>query len=93
MSGAVLDIGEDRDTESTRHLLDQIFTSYQFKSTITVSMDMRNPFMHSIENIAPISEIVYDMFHMVKYLNDAIDKVKRIEVKRNDTLKNCRYVC
>jgi len=48
--------------------------------------------MHSIENKAPNAEIIHDKFHLVKYLNDAIDKVRRREVRKNDTLKNCRYV-
>jgi len=28
----------------------------------------------------------------VKYLNDAVDKVRRREVKRNDLLKNTKYL-
>ena len=91
-SGVILDIGEDRDTESTKQLLDKTFTSKQLKSINTVSMDMWKPFMHSIENKAPNAEIVHDKFHLVKYLNDAIDKVRRREVKKNEALKNCRYV-
>jgi len=40
----------------------------------------------------PNAQIVHDRFHLVKYLNQAIDKVRRREVKTQQELKNTRYV-
>jgi transposase len=91
-SGTILDIGEHRDTASTELLLDKTFTQDQLKSINTVSMDMWKPYMQSVELKAPNAEIVHDKFHLVKYLNDAIDKVRRREVKKNEVLKNSRYI-
>jgi transposase len=91
-SGVIMDVGENRDTASTEELLEKTFTPNQLKSIQTVSMDMWKPYMQSIEVMAPNAEIVHDRFHLVKYLNDAIDKVRRREVKSNDVLKNSRYV-
>lgn len=91
-SGVVLDVGEHRDTESTERLLGNTFTQGQLQSINTISMDMRKPYMQAIDLMAPNAEVVHDKFHLVKYLNDAIDKVRRREVQKNDVLRNSRYV-
>ena len=51
-----------------------------WKAYITVSKEM-------LQN----SEIVHDRFHLIKYLNNAIDKVRRREVKTNEELINSRW--
>ena len=38
--------------------------------------------------LLPNTSIVHDGFHLEKYLNDAIDKVRRREVKQRKELKN-----
>jgi transposase len=40
----------------------------------------------------PQAKIVHDKFHLIKYLNEAIDKVRRREVKQHTQLKESRYV-
>jgi len=47
--------------------------------------------MSGFWGILPNASIVHDRFHLVKYLNDAIDKVRRREVKQHHELKNRRY--
>jgi len=91
-SGVILDVGEGRDTSSTERLLDKTFTKNQLESINTVSMDMWRPYMQSVERKVSNAEIVHDKFHLVKYLNEAIDKVRRREVQNNEVLKNSRYV-
>jgi transposase len=39
----------------------------------------------------PESQIVFDKFHLVKSLNEALDEVRRLERKGNELLKNHRY--
>jgi transposase len=34
---------------------------------------------------------VHDRFHLIKYLNEAVDNVRRREQKKNQILKNSRY--
>ena len=48
--------------------------------------------MSATKEILPKAEIVHDRFHLVGYLNDAVDKVRRREVKRNHELKNTKYL-
>lgn len=91
-SGIVLDVGENRDTKSAERLIEQTFTTRQKENINTVSMDMWKPYINAVENILPNAEIVHDKFHLIKYLNEAIDKIRRREVKGNGMLKNSRYV-
>jgi transposase len=91
-SATVLDVGERRDTQSARDLIEQTFTQKQRENINTVSMDMWKPYIKAVESTLPNAEIVHDKFHLIKYLNEAIDKVRRREVKSNDMLRNSRYV-
>jgi transposase len=38
------------------------------------------------------AEIVHARFHLVKYLNDAVDKVKQIDVKNYSELIKTKYI-
>jgi len=57
-----------------------------------VSMDMSVPFQSGAANYLPNSNITFDKFHVVKLLNDAVDKVRRSEQKLNPLLKKSRYI-
>lgn len=54
-------------------------------------MDMWKPYMNIANKILPDAQIVHDKFHLIKYLTDAIDKVRRSEVKTNEELRDSRY--
>lgn len=45
-------------------------------------MDMWRPFRKSTGNHAPNARIVFDKFHVLRHLSDALDKVRRSEYKR-----------
>jgi transposase len=90
-SGCVIDIEEGRSIESTEKLLDKSLTGKQQKNVKTISMDMWKSYMSIAKEKLPNAEIVHDKFHLIKYLNEAIDKVRKREVKTNVELKNSRY--
>ena len=56
------------------------------------SMDMSKSYKAGRQEYFAHSEVVYDRFHIKKGLNDAIDKVRRDEVKEVETLKKTRYI-
>jgi transposase len=56
-----------------------------------VSMDMSLAFIAGVVDKLPDSQIVFDKFHIIKMLNEALDEVRRIERKGNEMLKNHRY--
>ena len=45
-------------------------------------MDMWPAFRNSLERHCPKAEIVFDKFHVLKHLSDALDLVRRMEYKR-----------
>lgn len=91
VSGCVLDVEEDRTKEACKKLLSNSLTPEQLDSVSAISMDMWKPFLHTAQEMLPNASIVHDRFHLVKYLNEAIDKVRRREVKQHEDLKNSRY--
>ena len=54
----------------------------QRKNIKLAVMDMWKPFRNSLHDHAPQAEIIYDKFHVLGHLNDAIDKVRRQEYMR-----------
>lgn len=45
-------------------------------------MDMWRPFRNSVERNAPSAGIVFDKFHIMRHLGDALDQVRRNEYRR-----------
>jgi transposase len=90
-SGCVLDVEEDRTKEACKKLLSNSLTTEQLGKVSAISMDMWKAFIQTAQEILPNASIVHDRFHLVKYLNEAIDKVRRREVKQHQDLKNSRY--
>ena len=89
--GYIIDIEEGRTKSATEKLLDNSLTLQQQEEVQTISMDMWEAYMSVSKMKLPNAEIVHDKFHLIKYLNDAIDKVRRREVKTNTELKNSRW--
>ncbi len=90
-SGSIIDVEEDRTKESVRKLLDKSLTGEQQQGAQTISMDMWKAYLSVAKEKLPGAEIVHDRFHLVKYLNEAIDKVRKREVKTNEELRDSRY--
>ena len=88
----ILDVEMDRKKTSVKKLFDKVLTANQKNEIQTISVDMWKPYLTVSEKELPNADIVHDRFHLVKYLNDGIDKVRRREVKTNDELKNTRFV-
>ncbi len=56
------------------------------------SMDMSPSFISGVRDNFPKAEIHFDRFHVVKLLNEAMDKVRQIERKEHDELKGYKYL-
>lgn len=91
ISGFVLDVGEGRSTDSCKDILTGSLTEGQRNSIAHISMDMWKAYINSVKELLPQAEIVHDRFHLIKHLNEAVDKVRRREVKKHKELKNIRY--
>ena len=45
-------------------------------------MDMWKPFRNSLAKHAPNARVVFDTFHIMRHLGDALDEVRRSEYRR-----------
>jgi transposase len=57
-----------------------------------VSCDMSPAFIKGVGENLPNAEIVFDKFHIIKIINEAVDKVRKEEAKTNPLLKDTKYV-
>jgi len=78
LEGRVIDVVEHRTIEATEQLLSSL-TGTQQEQVQAVAMDFWPAFIHTAAERLPQAEIVHDKFHISKYLNEAVDKVRRWE--------------
>lgn len=57
-----------------------------------VSCDMSPAFIKGVTENLPNTNITFDKFHILKIINEAVDKVRRAEAANNPLLKNTRYI-
>ncbi|ACF43515.1 transposase IS204/IS1001/IS1096/IS1165 family protein [Pelodictyon phaeoclathratiforme BU-1] len=74
----VLDVIEDRTLTATKKLLGTL-SKQQRKAVKSVSLDMWQAFATATHKLLPAADIVHDRFHISKYLNDAVNKVRHQE--------------
>ena len=94
----VLEVVDDRTEES----LNTFWTQYQpseLARVESVAMDMWTPYINSTRKHLPVADekIVFDKFHVMKHLGDAVDKVRRREHRElrsdgDDRLSKTRYL-
>ncbi len=58
----------------------------------SVSCDMSPAFIKGIRENLPNAQITFDKFHIIKIINEGLDKVRRAEAKENPILKGTRYL-
>jgi len=54
--------------------------------------DMSPAFISGVEKQFPEAQLTFDRFHVMKVINDAVDKVRREEIKDRPELKGSRYI-
>jgi transposase len=74
----VLEVVEDRTREAAGQLWDTL-NPEQKAAVEAVAVDMWAPFIQTIQTQGPDADVVHDKFHVSKYLNEAVDKVRRQE--------------
>jgi len=76
----VLEVVEGRKEENADKLW-KVLSAEQLGNIEAVSMDMWSAFINSTKKAVPDADIVHDKFHVSKYLNDAVNKVRQAEHK------------
>jgi transposase len=91
-------VGEERERQSLDAFWESL-TDEQLAGVEAVAMDMWEPFVQSTLSHVPgaAGKIVHDPFHLVKYMNEAVNEVRKSEQRRlqaqgNDILKSTRQL-
>ncbi|MCK5519713.1 MAG: ISL3 family transposase, partial [Candidatus Marinimicrobia bacterium] len=92
----VLEVVKDRKTDSVDELWESL-TETQKEGVEAVSMDFWKAYITGAKKHVPGASIVHDKFHIMKYMNEAVDKVRKVEnkelLKAKDTrLKGTKYL-
>jgi transposase len=76
----VLDVVPDRTSQSAEKVW-QTLPKEQREQIRAVAVDLLPAYVNSVKEQAPHADVVHDKFHLVKYLNEAVDQVRRAEHK------------
>jgi transposase len=58
----------------------------------TSCIDMSTGYISGMQEHFPDTAIVFDRFHVVKLLNEAMDKIRKLELKEHEILKGHKYL-
>jgi transposase len=73
--------GKDRSEESLREFFSELGKPKSARIRLAV-MDMWKPFRNATEACAPQAAILYDKFHVMRHLGEALDQVRKSESGR-----------
>ena len=97
-AGTVEFVCDDRGQESLEAYYRQ-FTREELFGVKAVAMDMWDPYIAATKAYVPGAnkKIVFDRFHVMRHVLDAVDKVRKVEHRQlhelgEDTLKGTRYL-
>ena len=95
MTGVVISAVEGRTKESVENLCTTSLTAptaHQRSKVETICTDMWDAYIYAAKAYFKQAKHCHDNFHLVGYLNKAVDKVRRREVKEHEILKNTKYL-
>lgn len=81
MKGRVIWLGEGKSAETLRQFFEAL-GAVRAQKLLLVAMDMSEAYVGVVRECAPEAEIVFDRFHVVKLLLEAVDEVRREECRR-----------
>jgi transposase len=95
-NGTVEYVVDERSQESLEEYY-RLFTEEECRSVKAVAMDMWDPYVAATRDWLPQADIVFDRFHVVGLVTQAVDKVRRQEHKLlkeqgDETLNKTRYL-
>jgi len=92
MTSRVIHACEGKDKETLNNIQQHLEYKGVPKEQITqISMDLSPAFIAGAAKSFPAAAITFDRFHVVKLLNEAMDKVRRVERIEHEALKGHKY--
>jgi len=94
-SGTVLHVGRGRDSKALEEFRRRV--RHRKKQIVAVAIDMSNTYTAWVKQVLPDAGIVYDHFHVIKLMNERMDKLRRSTMNKladeqKKELKNKRYL-
>jgi transposase len=94
-TGRVVWVGEGKTAATLGQFFEKLGPERSRRLKV-VAMDMSGSFLKAVRKWAPKADIVFDRFHVLKLLLDAVDEIRREECSRltgtaRKALKNTRY--
>ena len=95
--GKVLEVMKGRDKKSSQKLLRSVKSKNDCNNLQAVSMDMWKSYINASREVFPSVDIVHDKFHIIKYLNNGVDKTRKIEntklyKQKDKSLRRTKYL-
>ena len=92
----VLDVAPKRDEEAVKGLYKSL-SAVQWASVKAIRMDFWQAFINGAQSNIPGADSIHDKFHIMKYMNEAVDKVRRTEQaklkkEKDETLTGTKYL-
>ncbi len=91
-SGVVIGAVEGRKKSSVDKLCSEWLTKPQRQKVKTVCTDMWDAFIYGANKYFPNAKHCHDHFHIIGYLNKAVDNVRKREVKQYEQLRGAKYI-
>ena len=89
----VVGVALGKDKEAFAHaLLDMEVRGGSRQEIRSITMDMSRSYISAAQDTMGQADIVFDRFHIVKKLNEAVDKIRRKEQKEHVELRKTRYL-
>lgn len=89
----VISITEGKDASTVARIAEEIQRHNCKKEQIKIATsDMSQAFTIGIKKNFINAINIYDKFHVMKTINEALDKVRKREVNKNEILKNSKYL-
>lgn len=84
-------VGKDKDAFA-HALVDMEVRGGDRKKVRAVTMDMSRSYIAGVNEYMLQADIVFDRFHVVKKMNEAVDQIRKVDRKNYDGLRNSRYL-
>lgn len=92
-TGRIIHLCIGKDSSTIKSFEDSLMSHNGFSDNICqFCCDMSPAFIKGITEIFPKSSIIFDKFHVMKLVNEALDKVRRLEQTLNGFLKKTRMI-
>lgn len=91
-TGVVIGAVQGRKKVNVDELCSEWLTKSQRSKVQTVCTDMWDAFIYGAKTYFKNAKHCHDHFHIIGYLNKAVDKVRKREVKKYEELKGTKYI-